>query len=312
MTMPRQILPGSTYLVSRRCSERRFFLKPDSFVGQVFLYVLGCFAAAMGLELHVVTALSNHYHMLVTDVEGRLPRLLARLHRLVAMVVKAERGISENVWSTDKTSVVRAETPEDALDALVYVRTQAARAGLVERSSEWPGLSTAPRQLLDPAMTVARPDAYFSSSGNMPEQSQVCFTVPPGFEHMTPEEFVQLVEERVAAKEAEYAAKRAAEGRKVLGVKAIMAQNWWDAPSTPAPNGNLKPEGDRARRAKVYPHIKAKDKTVRLAALNRRRKFLMDYRKAFARWLNGHRRTRFPAGTYMLAQVFSVATHPPP
>ena len=63
---------------------------------------------------------------------------------------------------------------------------------------------------------------------------------------------------------------------------------------------------------KPLSHIKAQDKTVRLAALNRRRKFLMDYRKAFARWLNGHRRARFPAGTYMLAQLFRVRTHSPP
>ena len=300
MTMPRQLLPGSTYLVSRRCSERRFFLRPDNFVGQVFLYVLGCAAALLGVHLHVATILSNHYHMCVTDTRGWLPRLLAQLHRLVALVVKAERGIAENVWSTHKTSIVRLETPDDVLAAMVYVRTNAVRAGLVERARDWPGLSTAPRQLLEPAMRVSRPTTYFSPHGKKPADTTVALTVPPGFEHMTPEEFVELFEARVAAEEAEQARKRAAEGRKVLGVKAIMAQNWWDAPSTPAPKGNLNP------------HIKAGDKTVRLAALNRRRKFLMDYRKAFARWLNGHRRTRFPAGTYMLAQVFRVRTHSPP
>ena len=180
MTMPRQLLPGSTYLVSRRCSERRFFLRPDNFVGQVFMYVLGCTAALLGMHLHAATVVSNHYHMCVTDTRGWLPRLLAQLHRLVALVVKAERGIPENVWSTDKTSIVRLETPEDVLAAMVYVRMQAVRAVLVERAGEWPGLSTAPRQLLEPAMRVSRPTAYFSPSGRKPADTSVPFTIPPG------------------------------------------------------------------------------------------------------------------------------------
>ena len=173
MTMPRQILPGSTYLVSRRCSERRFFLGPDNFVGQVFLYVLGCTAALLGIHLHAATVVSNHYHMCVTDTRGWLPRL-------VALVVKAERGIPENVWSTDKTSIVRLETPEDVLAAMVYVRMQAVRAVLVERAGDWPGLSTAPRQLLEPAVRVSRPTAYFSPSGRKPADTAVPFTIPPG------------------------------------------------------------------------------------------------------------------------------------
>ena len=29
MTLPRQVVPGRDYMVTRRCSERRFFLRPD-------------------------------------------------------------------------------------------------------------------------------------------------------------------------------------------------------------------------------------------------------------------------------------------
>ncbi len=63
MTMPRQILPGSTWMVSRRCSERRRLLRPDDFVGDAFQYVLGYAAAALGIRLHcylVMTTLSEY------------------------------------------------------------------------------------------------------------------------------------------------------------------------------------------------------------------------------------------------------------
>ena len=40
MTLPRQYLSGSTYMITRRISERRFFLRPDPFVEQAFGYLL--------------------------------------------------------------------------------------------------------------------------------------------------------------------------------------------------------------------------------------------------------------------------------
>ena len=74
MTMPRQILPGSTWLVTRRCSERRFFSRPDRFVVRAFLYCLGYAARLFGVQLHGFVVLSNHWHAVVTDPRAVLPR----------------------------------------------------------------------------------------------------------------------------------------------------------------------------------------------------------------------------------------------
>ena len=41
--MPRQILPGSTYLITRRCTQRQFLLKPSPLTNQVIAY---CYAIA--------------------------------------------------------------------------------------------------------------------------------------------------------------------------------------------------------------------------------------------------------------------------
>jgi len=40
MTAPRQVLPGTTYLVSRRCAQRQFLLKPSRTTNEVFGFVL--------------------------------------------------------------------------------------------------------------------------------------------------------------------------------------------------------------------------------------------------------------------------------
>jgi REP element-mobilizing transposase RayT len=50
-------------MITRRCSERRFFLRPDALVTQIFLYCLGTAAAMFGVQLHAFVAMSNHYHL---------------------------------------------------------------------------------------------------------------------------------------------------------------------------------------------------------------------------------------------------------
>ena len=38
MTAPRQVLPGTTYLVTRRCAQRQFLLRPSKLVNEIFSY----------------------------------------------------------------------------------------------------------------------------------------------------------------------------------------------------------------------------------------------------------------------------------
>jgi hypothetical protein len=40
MTAPRQVLAGATYLVTRRCTQRQFLLRPSKASDQVLAYAL--------------------------------------------------------------------------------------------------------------------------------------------------------------------------------------------------------------------------------------------------------------------------------
>ncbi len=59
MTAPRQILAGTTWLVTRRCSERRFFLRPSRRTSTVFLFILAVAARRHGIEIHAFCVMSN-------------------------------------------------------------------------------------------------------------------------------------------------------------------------------------------------------------------------------------------------------------
>ena len=59
--LPRPVLPRQFYLVTRRCAQRQFLLRPDAATNNAFLYCL--IAAALRSEIDVLLpcAMSNHY-----------------------------------------------------------------------------------------------------------------------------------------------------------------------------------------------------------------------------------------------------------
>src|SRR5512133_1221414 len=116
MTPPRRVLPGTTYLVTRRCSERRFFLRPSRLTNDIFLYVLAVAARRYGVLVHAFCVLSNHCHLIVTDEEGRLPAFMQYLDSLVARAVNASLGHFESLWARDGSySAVEPLDPADVL-----------------------------------------------------------------------------------------------------------------------------------------------------------------------------------------------------
>jgi putative transposase len=57
MTAPRQVLPSSIYLVTRRCTQRQFLLRPSPLVNQVFTFCLAYAASKTGVLVHGYCAL---------------------------------------------------------------------------------------------------------------------------------------------------------------------------------------------------------------------------------------------------------------
>lgn len=104
MTPPRYNPKGTTWLVTRRCSERRFFLRPDSFVTRAILFILGYALAWFSLELHAAVALSNHWHLVITDLKGKKSQFFRLVHMMIARSVNTFRGRSEAFWAPGRRS----------------------------------------------------------------------------------------------------------------------------------------------------------------------------------------------------------------
>jgi REP element-mobilizing transposase RayT len=161
MAHPRRVVPGETYLITRRCYQRTFRLRPCAETNRIFLYCLAFAAERTGVVVHAACVMSNHHHLVVTDTRGVLPEFLRELHRLTAKAINASQGQWENLWAAESCSAVRLVTDQDVEDKIAYVVANPVAAGLVEQPEQWPGV------LLwgEKSIRVLRPSSYFREEG---------------------------------------------------------------------------------------------------------------------------------------------------
>ena len=293
MTAPRQVLPGATYLVTRRCAQRQFLLKPSPAVTAVVKFVLAVAAARYGIVLHAACVLSNHFHLVLSDPRAQLPLFEQFLDSLVARALNAFYGRWEHFWAPGSFSAVKLETPEDVLDKAVYTLANPVAAGLVSRGRDWPGVWSDPARIGRGSEVVERPEFFFKPDGSMPDSERLAFVAPAGFE--SAEAFRKALEEALAERERALVAERKAKGQGFLGVKKVLAQKHTDQP------------GSREPRRGLNPRVAARDKWKRIEALGRLVGFLADYREALKKLRSGIRDVVFPAGTYQLRVSLGVA-----
>jgi putative transposase len=58
MSFPREVLPGRTYMITRRCTERQFLMRPDKETNNAFIYCLAEAAARFHIEVLFMAAMA--------------------------------------------------------------------------------------------------------------------------------------------------------------------------------------------------------------------------------------------------------------
>jgi len=289
MSAPRPVLPGTTYLVTRKTAQGQFLLRPAKLVNQVFLFVLAVAARRYGIRLHLFCVLSNHFHLLLTDPKARLPAFMQLLDGFVARALNALHGREEAFWAPGSYSAVALSAPEDILRKGVYVLANPVAAGLVRKGHLWPGLWSSPQSVGGEPIAVERPRHFFDEEGSFPEQATLRLQVPPGF--ASAEDFRARLCPGLEEREAELGRKHLS----FLGEVKIREQRPTDRPRK------------RPARGALNPRVAAADKWKRIEVLGRLVGFLRAYREAWLKWREGKRSVLFPAGTYQLRVLHGVA-----
>jgi REP element-mobilizing transposase RayT len=276
VTKPRCVLSDSVYLLTRRCSERRFFLLPEPAVTLVFEYLLGLLSKQYGIQIHAYVVMSNHYHLVVTDTEGRLPDFQRDLNSLLARAINRHWGRREAFWDRESYSGVKLLEDQDVISKMAYTLANPVKARLVNRANEWNGATSA-KMVFGRSLRIPRPNKFFRKS--MPEAVELVLTRPACFEGLSDAEVLELVRADVARREAEH---------RQLGKATPTKREWWECPESFDP------------RRQVKPTVAACNKWARIEALRRSKEWLTAYYDALRRFVGGEREVEFPRGTWQM------------
>jgi len=290
VTIPRRVVPGTSYLLSRRTLDRRFYLQPSAELNQIYLYALAHAQTKHGVLVHGLACMSNHPHDVITDVHGVLPDFMRDFHRELALGAKALYQIPDNVWSAEKPSAVELHGAAAQLEAALYTILNPVAAGLVSRCAQWPGAISLPGVR---AIEVRRPDVWFSE--DRPEVLTLELTPPPawsGSDH----EWHGWLGEHIEQRERDIGDERAKRRKAFLGRARVLTQHPFDRPRNPdvllpARHPTLKTAGD--------------GRLMRFA-IGLLREWRRAYREARERWRTD-KTVAFPLGTWWVVQRAGAA-----
>jgi putative transposase len=295
VTSPRQILPGGTYLITRRCTQRQFLLRPDDRTNHILSYCLAEALSRYGIELIAWLAMSNHYHIVVFDEYGVLPAFLRHLNLMTAKALNVRWGRWENLWAVEQACVTRLVEDADVLAKSVYTLANPAAGDLVERVADWPGASSWNAHLNGRSAVFERPNGFFREGGPMPERVELKVVAPRRASDPTTrwplEDWTNQLVAGVRAAEEEANARRIAQGSKILGRRAIRHQSAFETPKS----------SERKRR--LRPSIACRNPERRINELRSLAVFRRQHRLASQALLSGDRVVVFPPGTWALRNL---------
>ena len=300
MSLPREVIPGRTYLITRRCTQRQFLMRPDGPTNNAFIYCLAVAAKKFRIRVLFTMAMSNHHHTGIEDPHGNYPAFLELFHKLFAKCQNALRGRWENFWASEQTSVVRLLDPDDVIAKMVYALANPVKDGLVPKARHWPGVSSLRALEHGKELTASRPRHFFRDDGDMPKRVTLAIARPQGLKGLSDDDFRSRVLDAIRAVEAGAAAERQRTGRHAPGRRGVLAQRWSDRPATREPKRLLDPR------------VAGQNKWRRIEALMRNREFRAAYAAAREAFLAGVRDIVFPAGTYWLRRFASAGCAPAP
>jgi putative transposase len=286
MTASRQLLPGKTYLVTRRCTQREWLLRGEADTNRIFLYWMAIAATRSGVEIHGYLQMGDHWHAVVTDPTGSLPVFVHDFDLGVAVDMNTKLKRSENFWSSRRTEIIPLHTAELVVEKLAEMITHPVAAGFVKSPGDWPGaLSTG----LCESHVAYRPASRSPRDEEaMPARARLECTMPPALRNLERKEADRLLKVRVAARLEQARERVRKDGRRFLGADRVRTMPRSGPPTTrPGPP-------DRR------PWVTRLAESVQRELREQMRVFHLAYESALSGWCAGDRSVVFPAGTYLM------------
>jgi putative transposase len=293
VTYPRNILPGKTYLLTRRTVCRYFLLRPDDEMKELIEYSLAISANIYGMDVHAYCAMSTHVHVVLTDVHGRLSLFLAYFHRMVAMGTKGFRGWDGSVWDSRPASAVELLTHDAIVEKIAYVLANPVAAGAVLNPEDWPGAKTCVADIGETVVKAKRPNVWLDPT-LWPEMVEMPIKLPALIGEEEAEAFRAEVAKELELQVA--MARQTIAPENVLGAQRAATISPETRSKTPEPIRGLNPTFAVGRG-----HA-----DIAITAARAVKAFRAAYRAALEKWCAGDRSVGFPEGTWWMRVFHAV------
>ena len=265
-----------------------FLIRPSPVVNQVLLYLLILKANRYGLLIHGFCFLSNHFHLVVTDVAGHLPAFMREFLGESSKAIQVATHSDRAIWSRKRYSDVKLLDLDAAERKLVYALLNPSRAGLTS-PSDWPGLTSAGLRCGD-TIEALRPEMFFSRKRSECVSASLEPVSLP-FESPLEESELRIGELLQAGIEE---CRRGIErrGGRLLGREGVLAAS--------------RDRRGRRRVRHLNPRFASRDRGLLAAAVASAREFENDHEEAKQSYIAGQRNVCFPAGTYGYRTLLGV------
>ena len=296
MTLPRRHIAGQVALLTRRCSERRYFLRPDAYINEVAAFEVGKAATNHGQEIYGAMAMSNHVHFAVGDTTGERSKFMQSSMSGIARARNCDLERSGHFWEPGSYGDT-VLLDRDAIERkLLYIWLNPVQAGLVARAEDWPGFMILPRHW-GQTIRIEKPGKFYGRAN--PDVVEFIPQPPPGYEDMSLEEVKAHFQELLQIAEEEIAELRREYGESCRGADAVKKVKPTDSPDTPQPF------------RRMNPRFATKNAELMASAIAGYRAFCDRYQTLRQRWVAGRKNVTFPCGTVWLRRCAPIRCQSP-
>jgi putative transposase len=293
--------PRTLVSITNRTIQGRYLLTPGPSFNDLFLGILGRTQRLHKMAIAAVNVLSNHFHfLLVVDDAQEVADFMRDLQSKLAREVNRLTGWKGPVFGHRYNMTVVTDEEPAQVERLKYVLANGVKENLVERACQWPGVHSAEALMHGTPLEghwfdrtrehAARNQGEELSLEEHVFAESVVLSSIPCWAHLPADRYRERMKNLVEEVDAEAALARRQSGARVLGVKAILAQEPQARPTSIARS--------------PAPLVHAATKAARQMFYEIYAEFVSAFRTAAEALRQGRRDVPFPAGSFPPALPF--------